>query len=209
MGISYEKTFSIVFQYEFDAVQDGEQETPPIDYKVDIKFHNTEDYGKTVSLRRANVDDAAPWFDFPASLFTEVVDFLREKKYLNKSNQSPLGGNDVVGMSLPSLPNALPIPEMGGFPDLGSLAVKKTGVTKMQIQATHRPIQTLAPTNIPTLPVINKTADAQEDVDGQVPMPLITSDTEGTMESEPIIKRPVKRSGMDLPVNDEKKIRKA
>jgi|TARA_Y100000310_G_scaffold183047_1_gene183135 hypothetical protein len=66
------KQFNVEFKYESNGVI------------IWIKYHNT-DMGQTISLSL----DKKQWFEFPATLFSETTDYLRQ-------NYSLLGGDKAV-----------------------------------------------------------------------------------------------------------------
>ncbi|MFA5598960.1 MAG: hypothetical protein WDA06_00050 [Phenylobacterium sp.] len=54
--------------------------------RYDIRFHNTEEYGNTISIK-AEQDDS--FLGYPADLLLEVVDFLKGRGYLTSNEGSP------------------------------------------------------------------------------------------------------------------------
>jgi len=63
---------SVQFEYLFDNVDTG--------FLINVKYHVTEDYGDTVTFWLKDEQ-----IDVPASFFTEVTDFLRNRGTLKSS----------------------------------------------------------------------------------------------------------------------------
>ena len=50
-------------------------ESEELEIGYHVKYHITDDYGPTISVS----DDGEDWYPFPAKMFQEVVDFLRDQ----------------------------------------------------------------------------------------------------------------------------------
>jgi hypothetical protein len=74
MAISAKKNVNIEFEWQSDSND-----------TIYVKFHHTN-MGETISLS----EDKQDWFDFPANLFSEVIDYLRDSHGL-------FGGKPVKG----------------------------------------------------------------------------------------------------------------
>jgi len=101
----------IDFEYEFES-----NDNP---YSIVLRFHNSEEYGPTITVLS---DDGEPAISFPAGMFSEVSDFLIEQGIIE-------GKRTVVA---PAVPQKLP-KATGQLPARSSLPRPTIAVAKPKI----------------------------------------------------------------------------
>ena len=106
MGIkSDNKKVSVDFDYE--ETLNGQPVT------ILVRLHHIEEYGQTISYSL----DGETYYSLPSGFFAEVVDFLRQQKYISdKSTQLPktmaTPGPAVLTRKSPKKSDKLPIPNL-------------------------------------------------------------------------------------------------
>jgi len=190
MPISSRKA-SIEFEFESETIPD---------YRLVVRFHHTEEFGETISLRATDAPEnlEGSWLDLPAALFTETIDLLRQEGVIDGRAVAGVPGAAITHQAIPvqtpapgasQFPAIAPAPQAGGVPTalggrLPSPQIQKRSDLTDENQAVLPPLQSLTSAQA--------TTEVPSAVEGQ---------------EEDIVSRPVKRSGDEdlLPPSDEEK----